>query len=218
MECLEDGELPSSPEEPAQNIEGGIPIQPVYTPLPRPQIAQSSNSISDEERDTFPRVATNMKSNEDISSSMMYSISEQTAISRGYQVSSSGSESSEDSDSDSPYSKNTSGRKSRGKKFRRYGIQAANKLCSNKPNDGGADFQNAVKEYHDNKYTNKGILSTTCDGDKRKGTGKNNVWGSILNEDALTSDLTSIAVGRKSVKDLNSDRGAEVVIINEFIV
>ena len=212
MECLEDGELPSSPEEPAQNIEVGIPIQPVYTPLPRPQIAQSSNSISDEERDTFPRVATNMKSNEDISSSMMYSISEQTAISRDYQVSSSGSGSSEDSDSDSPYSKNTSGRKSRGKKFRRYGIQAANKLCSNMPNNGGADFQNAVKEYHDNKYSNKGILSTTRDGDKRKGTGKNNVWGSILNEDALTSDLTSIAVGRKSVKDLNSDRGAEVVI------
>ena len=48
-------------------------------------------------------------------------------------------------------------------------------------------------------------------------TAKNNVWGSILKEDALTSDLTSIAVGRKSVKDLNSDRGAEVTLILLFM-
>ncbi len=36
----------------------------------------------------------------------------------------------------------------------------------------------------------------------------NNVWGSILQEDALTSELNDIGVGG-SLKDLDSDRGAE---------
>ena len=49
--------------------------------------------------------------------------------------------------------------------------------------------------------------------EKRKGSNQNNVWGSILREDALTSELTGIAVGRKSAKDLNSDRGAEVISV-----
>lgn len=39
---------------------------------------------------------------------------------------------------------------------------------------------------------------------------KNNVWGSILQEDALNSEMqASMAVGRKSLKELDSDRGAE---------
>ena len=38
---------------------------------------------------------------------------------------------------------------------------------------------------------------------------KNNVWGSILQEESLTSEMTSIGVGGRSLKDLDSDRGAE---------
>ena len=39
---------------------------------------------------------------------------------------------------------------------------------------------------------------------------KNNVWGSILQEDSLNSELaSSLGVGRKSLKDVVSDRGAE---------
>jgi len=37
---------------------------------------------------------------------------------------------------------------------------------------------------------------------------RNNVWGSILQEDALTSEMTGIGVGR-TLKDVCSDRGAE---------
>ena len=37
----------------------------------------------------------------------------------------------------------------------------------------------------------------------------NNVWGAVLTEETLTSDLTGIGVGKRSLKDLGSDRGAE---------
>ena len=38
---------------------------------------------------------------------------------------------------------------------------------------------------------------------------QNNVWGSILQEESLTSDLNDIGVGRRSLRDIGSDRGAE---------
>ncbi len=42
-----------------------------------------------------------------------------------------------------------------------------------------------------------------------KKTKANNVWGAVLTEETLTSDLTGIGVGKRSLKDLGSDRGAE---------
>ena len=38
---------------------------------------------------------------------------------------------------------------------------------------------------------------------------QNNVWGSILQEESLTSDLNEIGVGRRSLREIGSDRGAE---------
>lgn len=38
---------------------------------------------------------------------------------------------------------------------------------------------------------------------------KNNVWGSILQEETLTADMTGIGVSGRNLKELNSDRGAE---------
>ncbi len=38
---------------------------------------------------------------------------------------------------------------------------------------------------------------------------KNNVWGSILQEESLEREMTGIGVGRRSLRDLDSDRGAE---------
>ena len=37
---------------------------------------------------------------------------------------------------------------------------------------------------------------------------KNNVWGSLIQEESLTAELGGVGVGR-TLKDLNSDRGAE---------
>jgi len=42
---------------------------------------------------------------------------------------------------------------------------------------------------------------------------KNNVWGSILQEDSLNSELSGIGV-KRSIRDLNSDRGAEAYDFN----
>ena len=216
MECLEEGELPSSPEEPLQGLEmeqSGVAAQPVYTPLPRPQVAPSSKKIYVEASNTsFSCGASNSENRNIVSPSMRPSNSDQRLTSSSYQISSSDSDSStEDSDSDSQCNRISTSMRSRGKKLRRFPIQEANNQTSGKQNDGGDDFQNAVKAYQNSIQHNNGTLPNTCDKEKRKGTNKNNVWGSILKEDALTSDLTSIAVGRKSVKDLNSDRGAEVI-------
>ena len=216
MECLEEGELPSSPEESLHNQEGGVPPQPVYTPLPRPQVTSSSKTRYAENAESFPRGEIINETN-NISSTTRHMNSERMAAASTYPISSSGSDSStEDSDSDSQCNKRASHVRSRGKKFRRYGMQEVHKQINDKPNDGGQDFQNAVKAYHHSLHNNE-IQSPSYDREKRKYTAKNNVWGSILKEDALTSDLTSIAVGRKSVKDLNSDRGAEVTLILLFM-
>ena len=216
MECLEEGELPSSPDEPLHNQESGVPPQPVYTPLPRPQVTSSSKTRYDETSESFSRREIINETN-NTSSSTKHMNSERMVAASTCQISSSSSDSStEDSDSDSQCNKGVSRVRSRGKKFRRYGMQEVRKQISDKPNDGGEDFQNAVKAYHHSLHKNE-IQSPSCDREKRKNTAKNNVWGSILKEDALTSDLTNIAVGRKSVKDLNSDRGAEVRLILLFM-
>ena len=100
------------------------------------------------------------------------------------------------------------------KKSRKQRIQEVNSRMAIAPNNGGEDFKNAVAAYQNSLQADNGSLPTSSNiGEKRKGGGMNNVWGSILREDVLTSDLTSISVCMKSVKDLHSDRGAEVSII-----
>ena len=211
MECLEDGELPSSPEEPLQNQEPGVPSQPIYTPLPRPKVTPSSKTKYADNTETFSGGEI-IKGTANISTSTHNFVSGQMTTTSDHHISSSGSDSStEDSDSDSHRHKATSRIRSRGKKLKRFRVQEVNPQISETSNNGGEDFQNAVKAYQHNMRQNNGILSPSYGREKRKGTSKNDVWGSILKEDALTSDLTSIAVGRKSVKDLNSDRGAEVI-------
>ena len=37
----------------------------------------------------------------------------------------------------------------------------------------------------------------------------NNVWGAVLTEETLTSDLIGVGVGKRNLKELDSDRGAE---------
>jgi len=44
--------------------------------------------------------------------------------------------------------------------------------------------------------------------ERKKDKRKNNVWGSLIQEDALNADLSGIGV-KRSIKDLGSDRGAE---------
>jgi hypothetical protein len=35
------------------------------------------------------------------------------------------------------------------------------------------------------------------------------VWGAVLTEETLTSDLVAVGVGTRNLKELGSDRGAE---------
>merc|ERR1712212_29477 len=59
------------------------------------------------------------------------------------------------------------------------------------PDGGGSLFRQMAAKFQNEKKSQR-----------------NNVWGSILQEDALTSEMTGIGVGR-SLKDVCSDRGAE---------
>ena len=38
---------------------------------------------------------------------------------------------------------------------------------------------------------------------------RNNVWGAVLTEETLTSDLIGVGVGTRNLKEIGSDRGAE---------
>ena len=208
MEGLEDGELPSSPDELQDNLDIEQTVaspHPIYTPLPRPQATASSTktvnrTLGSLEKDQFlpsenvSKASNSQTANEPRDTVIAYSPS-----------SSDSSESSEDSDSDHRFTNNSSGARPSKKKSRKL----RNRLDA--AGDGGQDFKMAAAAYQNSLRSNNGALPTSgFGGEKRKSGTMNNVWGSILREDALTSDLTSIAVGRKSLKDLNSDRGAEV--------
>ena len=215
MECLEDGECPSSPEElhPNSDMEqNGVATQPIYTPLPRPQVSSTSNQSS---RDTnvqpcknTPKLLGSLKL-----APLTCSTTNQIDPHVNCTFSSSNSDSSEDdSDSDSQKRQGWPSTRVRGKKSRKLRMQYPShaEVASL---DGGDDFRNAAAAYQNSLRANNGALPTSSfsGGERRKVSASNNVWGSILREDALTSELTGIAVGRKSIKDLNSDRGAEVI-------
>lgn len=63
------------------------------------------------------------------------------------------------------------------------------------PNDHGAIFKQLAAKFQAGRQS-------------KAESKRNNVWGSILQEDALTSEMTGIGVGR-TAKDLPTDRGAE---------
>ena len=220
MEGLEDGELPSSPEDQQQNLEmeqTGVSAQPIYTPLPRPQVVSSSTNVSVGAKDSSSKTRQTLTGSLN-SSSVSYSEDNQRGQPDTYSLSSSDSESSyDDSDSDSQIRRSALSGRASGKKSRKLRMQEVNSRMVSVPNNGGEDFKNAVAAYQNSLQADNGTVPTSSNaGEKRKGGGMNNVWGSILREDVLTSDLTSISVGRKSVKDLHSDRGAEVCIIMLF--
>ena len=198
MDILEDGELPSSPDdlEANSNVEQiGPSVHPVYTPLPRPQNAATTKTplSNPNQGETIPECTE---------------LREHSRMATAHPISSSSSsDSSNDEDSDSD---NQTKRQS-GKRAKLFKPKHAKITMGG---DGGADFKMAAAAYQNSLLANNGVLPTSGEitGFAKRKSSKNNVWGSILHEDALTSELTSIAVGRKSVKDLNSDRGAEVNI------
>ena len=51
-------------------------------------------------------------------------------------------------------------------------------------------------------------LAAKFQSDRKTKEKRNNIWGSVLLENTLASDMTGIGVGR-TIKDLDSDRGAE---------
>ena len=217
MENLEDGELPSSPDELHQNLDmehTGVTTHPVYTPLPRPQVAAASNRATENKAglvfDETPISSGNLNR-----ASVPGDRTDQRLSSKTYSYSSSDTYSSdEDSDSDNQTIRNCPSIRKLGRKSRKRGMQHLTKEAEHVTGDGGESFKMAAAAYQKSLRDNNGALPTSglSGEERRKGSSTNNVWGSILREDALTSELTSIAVGRKSVKDLNSDRGAEVLI------
>ena len=216
MECLEDGELPSSPEDLRHTLEikKSVSTQPIYTPLIRPQVVSSSNqgpsaqaaNISGNKMDSGAcrKMGSAITSNNDLCG--------ETGT---FTSSSSGLDSSnDDSDSDNHGRKGWSSTRPKVKKSRKFRLQKSNDRAGTDRNHGD-DFKNAVAAYQNSIRSSNSSMASHGHGveEKRKGSNQNNVWGSILREDALTSELTGIAVGRKSAKDLNSDRGAEVISV-----
>ena len=216
MECLEDGELPSSPEDLRHTLEikKSVSTQPIYTPLIRPQVVSSSNQGQSAQ-------AANISGNKmdsDASRKMGSAITSNNDLyveTGTFTSSSSGLDSSnDDSDSDNHGRKGWSCTRPKVKKSRKFRLQKSNDRAGTDRNHGD-DFKNAVAAYQNSIRSSNSAMASHGHGveEKRKGSNQNNVWGSILREDALTSELTGIAVGRKSTKDLNSDRGAEVISV-----
>jgi phosphorylated adapter RNA export protein len=106
------------------------------------------------------------------------------------------SDDSDDSDSDMESKKP----KRKMKRTMRMSEDGGNKSMDT-DNGGGALFQKMASRFQAERRSSRGEASAS--GGKR-----NNVWGSILQEESLTSEMTGIGVGR-TLKDLESDRGAE---------
>jgi len=207
MDDLEDGELPSSPEveEPEggkdDDVVGEPSAHPTYVPLPRPEASTSST--------TRPRSATNssMLANagdldgrdRDAGFRSGAAVQALPAASGASHLSSGEEEDSTDSDDTDSDAAGVGGGVRSGKKKRRKLPPPPRPMrqggSGRSSQDHGHAFSAMAKDFQDQRRRNAG--------------GANNVWGSILQEDALNSDLSSIGVGRKSLKDLASDRGAE---------
>ena len=159
MDNLEDGELPSSPEEPEVD-------DTPYNPLPRPENLHPN------------RNARTSKDDHENNSAMADDAEEEEF---GQLVSSS------DSDSD------LEGNFGPKRRFEPTSKQSSGGMDVDNKDGGGAIFRQLARKFQDNRKAE---------------SKRNNVWGSILQEDTLTSEMTGIGVGR-SIKDVGADRGAE---------
>ena len=159
MDNLEDGELPSSPEEPEVD-------DTPYNPLPRPENLHPN------------RNAKTTKDDHENNSAMADDAEEEEF---GQLVSSS------DSDSD------LEGNFGPKRRFEPTSKQSSGGMDVDNKDGGGAIFRQLARKFQDNRKAE---------------SKRNNVWGSILQEDTLTSEMTGIGVGR-TIKDVGADRGAE---------
>lgn len=165
MDDIEEGEIPSSPEE-------------TYTPLvrpgvgPRPQSSHASITPLEVDRPYYDEGSDQDDSDID---------GPAQRLSRGLPASS-----SSDSDSDP----DTVGQPKRKMK------RPPPLLPGGKKQDAGQEFRLMAARFQEDRARQR---------DTKK---RNNVWGSILQEETLTSEMTGVVVGR-SVRDLDTDRGAE---------
>ena len=166
MDNLEEGELPSSPEE------SEVDDTP-YNPLPRPENLHTN------------RNAKTTKDDHENNSAMADDADEEEGDF--------GILNKESSDSDSDLEGNFGPK-------RRFEPPPTSKKSSSgggmdvdNKDGGGAIFRQLARKFQDNRKAE---------------SKRNNVWGSILQEDTLTSEMTGIGVGR-SIKDVGADRGAE---------
>ena len=157
MDNLEEGELPSSPEEPEVD-------DTPYNPLPRPENLHPNR---------------NAKTTKDDHENSAMADAEEDEF---------GHLNEESSDSDSDLEGNFGPKR----RFDPTSKKSSGMDVDNK-DGGGAIFRQLARKFQDNRKAE---------------SKRNNVWGSILQEDTLTSEMTGIGVGR-SIKDVGADRGAE---------
>jgi len=182
MDDLEDGELPSSPEGASKS--GDEEVAPSYNPLPRPE-ARPRSATNSSMIAHAGDLETPLSANQ---SQISFSHQRPTAAQQSNSAQSSDDESSSSSDSDSSDDECP---KPKGKK----------KMLSRPPD---RSMEAPPQEQHNPKFA---AMARDFQQKRQK---KNNVWGSILQEDALNSEMVaSLGVGRKSLKELDSDRGAE---------
>ena len=188
MDDLEDGELPSSPEVKGDDSD---PETAPYTPLirpdvstaPRPRSATNSSMVAHAgDLDTRDRDESQFRPGFRLGERSMSAAAARPATSSSDQSGSSASDSDSDGDL-SQVGSRFSAKKKKAKLCR---------PCAPSSQDHGQTFSAMARQYQSNRKM-----------------GSNNVWGSILQEDALNSELKSIGVGQKSLKTLDSDRGAE---------
>lgn len=185
-------------------------IQPPYVPLMRPQAVVSTQGTNNLNNNLLlSRTTATLE--EKTSTCHIFSGKSET-IDPSYTNPNSSEEHTSDDNSDyeNRAEKNWSSVKSLKKKRRTPGVFQPS-CVPGISGDCGEEFKKAAAAYQNALRANDGALPTS--GFMREETEKcnsmNNVWGSVIREDTLTSELTSITVGRKSAKLLSSDRGSE---------
>merc|ERR1739845_279051 len=103
-----------------------------------------------------------------------------------------------DSDSDNSIEKISQNPKSKKKRKESFIDKVSENIVNTPEGDCGEKFKNAFDAYQINIIPESGEISTQSGNIKEyKPSVAKNVWGSVLREDALTNELTSIVVGSK---------------------
>jgi hypothetical protein len=168
-----------------------------YKPFPRPQPTTSYIKTFADDAITTEKLKLCKTSTENIRENQIPNYS-------------SCSSSSIDSDSDNSTEKISKNPKSKKKRKESFIDKVSENIVNTPEGDCGEKFKNAFDAYQINIIPESGEISTQSGNIKKdKPSVAKNVWGSVLREDALTNELTSIVVGSKNAKAMNSDRGAE---------